>query len=283
MDYSDRIGEAKRWMAERLGERISLDEAAEAAAFSKYHFHRIFAAVSGETPAAFIKRLRLEKSAGMLAYIRSAPVTEIALECGFATPSAFARDFKARFGVTPRAYRERPAAIAGSGSPAARASGQPPEATADFSWTIRRVEPMRLAEAAREGRYDRAAGAAWSALMRRWFSSGRTRAPELAVGIAWDNPGVTDEARCRYSACAVLGEAEVVPAGLRETILPASTCLSVSWRGPRGDYASAYEYLYGVALPESESEPADSPAFELYRSITRGPSVDVDLYLPLAE
>jgi len=277
MDYEERIGRAKRWMAERLGEPLALEDAAAAAAFSKYHFHRIFKSVCGETPAAFMKRLRVEKAANMLAFMRDTPVTDIAMECGFATPSAFARDFKARFGVTPKTYRKRPL-----DAPALERRDATEQESVTFPWSIEYIDAVRLAEARREGRYDRAAGAAWSALMRRWFASGRRRPPERALGIAWDNPGVTDEARCRYSACVPLGDAEALPAGLDELRLPGGSCLVLHWRGHRRDYSAAYDYLYRIALSECDGLPADSPAFEVYGDMGRGPVVAVDLCLPLA-
>jgi AraC family transcriptional regulator len=264
-------------MADRLGEPLVLDDAAAAAAFSKYHFHRIFKAVAGETPSAFLRRLRLEKAAHLLAFMRDTPVTDVAMDCGFATPSAFARDFKARFGVTPMAYRKRPHDGASSG-----ASDPSPPPDGDYSWSIVHFDAMRLAEARREGRYDRAAGAAWSALMRRWFSSGRRRPPARAIGIAWDNPGITDEPRCRYSACARLDDAEALPDGLDELRLPENSCLVLRWRGHRRGYSAAYDYLYRIALAECDGLPADSPAFEVYDDIGLGPPVAVDFCLPLA-
>jgi len=74
--------------------------------FSPYHFHRIFAAFTGEPLAAFIRRLRLECAAQRLVHL-DASVTEIALDAGYETPAAFTRAFSAHFGVAPSAYRGR--------------------------------------------------------------------------------------------------------------------------------------------------------------------------------
>ena len=46
-----------------LGEPLHLEELARVACFSPFHFHRIFAAFTGEPLAAFIRRLRLERAA----------------------------------------------------------------------------------------------------------------------------------------------------------------------------------------------------------------------------
>jgi AraC family transcriptional regulator len=290
-DYLERVERAKRWAGLRLGFPISLGDMAAEAAFSKYHFHRIFSAIAGESPAAYVQRLRLDKAANLLETHLALSVSEIALDCGFSTPSAFARDFKARFRMTPRAFRARPRPVtplaqAGAAPDAAAgaavAAGTAASPRRDFPWRFDHSEALRLAEARGEGRYDRAAAMAWGRLMGSWFRSGRREAPSPAYGIAWDNPGITREESLRYSACAQLKEGEALPRGLYELELPGSACLVLSFEGSRSGYAEAYTYLYGVALPDSGFLPSDSPCFELYRSLSKGDRASVELWLPLA-
>ncbi|MEO9138997.1 MAG: AraC family transcriptional regulator [Jatrophihabitans sp.] len=59
-----------------------------------------------ESPAARIRRRRLERAAEILA-ARGGPgqVERVALECGFASPEYFSRAFRREFGLSPRAYR----------------------------------------------------------------------------------------------------------------------------------------------------------------------------------
>ena len=91
--------------AERLlGEPIGLDDLARAAELSRFHFHRVFQAAVGETPAQFVERLRLERAA-LLLLAAEIPITELAWEVGFRNPETFARRFRARFEVTARDYR----------------------------------------------------------------------------------------------------------------------------------------------------------------------------------
>ena len=281
-DYLERVERAKRWAGLRLGFPISLADMAAEAAFSKYHFHRIFSAIVGESPAAYVQRLRLDRAANLLETHLALSVSEVALECGFATPSAFARDFKARFGTTPRAFRASPRPLATCALPDAAAIGPTDPPRSDFTWRFDRSAPLRLAEARGEGRYDRAAAMAWGRLMGSWFRSGRKEAPSPAYGIAWDNPGITRENSLRYSACAPLKAGEALPRGLYELALPGSACLVLCFEGSRSGYAEAYTYLYGVALPDSGFLPADSPCLELYHSLSKGDRASVELWLPLA-
>lgn len=59
-----------------------------------------------ESPAARIRRRRLERAAEILA-ARGGPgqVERVALECGFASAEYFSRAFRREFGLSPRAYR----------------------------------------------------------------------------------------------------------------------------------------------------------------------------------
>lgn len=78
---------------------------ARAACFSLRQFHRLMVQLSGETPGAHQRRLRLDRGAWLLLTSR-ATVLDIALETGFENPETFTRAFRARFGITPSAFRK---------------------------------------------------------------------------------------------------------------------------------------------------------------------------------
>ena len=78
---------------------------ARMAHLSPYHFLRSFKAATGVTPHQWLLRARLHKAATQLATSR-APVTDIALEVGFADLSNFTHTFRAEFGASPRQYRQ---------------------------------------------------------------------------------------------------------------------------------------------------------------------------------
>lgn len=68
---------------------------------------QLYRAFNGtESPAARIRRRRLERAAEILAG-RSGPgqVEKVAVECGFASAEYFSRAFRREFGMSPRAYR----------------------------------------------------------------------------------------------------------------------------------------------------------------------------------
>ena len=105
IDYKKRICEAMNFISKNLNRDLSLDEIAAAASFSKFHFHRVFKSVVGETVANFTKRIRLEYAANKLVSSKDSEITTIAIECGFSSSQNFARAFGKHFGITPTEYR----------------------------------------------------------------------------------------------------------------------------------------------------------------------------------
>lgn len=69
---------------------------------SRFHFDRLIAAGVGEGPAAFRRRLLLERAAWRLTGATS--VTDAGLEAGYGSTEAFSRAFSRAYGVTPSRF-----------------------------------------------------------------------------------------------------------------------------------------------------------------------------------
>src|SRR5215475_13444497 len=89
-EYAARMNRVVDHIQSHLSEPLDLERIAAIACFSPFHFHRLFCAWMGETLQVFVQRLRLERAAQMLVFDRCKGITEIALECGFSGPGAFA-------------------------------------------------------------------------------------------------------------------------------------------------------------------------------------------------
>jgi AraC-like DNA-binding protein len=99
-----RAVEAAMWIDANASEPIDLESAAREAGLSPYHFLRTFAAVLGVTPHQYLVRSRLRRAARLLAD-GDRPITDVALDVGFADLSNFVRTFHRAAGVSPRAFR----------------------------------------------------------------------------------------------------------------------------------------------------------------------------------
>jgi AraC-like DNA-binding protein len=84
---------------------LTLDELAEIADLSKFHFLRQFAQVVGMTPGAYLRTLRLCHAARLLRRSH-ASILEIALRVGFADHPSFSRAFARHMGMTPSEYQK---------------------------------------------------------------------------------------------------------------------------------------------------------------------------------
>ena len=103
-EYERRVNRVVDHISQHLGDALSFNALARVAAFSPFHFHRVFRAITGETLFGFIQRLRLERSAGTLLTAPDRSILEVALDNGFSSAATFARAFKAHFGMSATAW-----------------------------------------------------------------------------------------------------------------------------------------------------------------------------------
>lgn len=85
---------------------MSLDSLADVAALSRFHFHRVYTAVVGETAANTVRRMRLHRAAVALVQ-GTDPIPAIALAVGYPRPASFSRAFAGHCCLTPAAFRNR--------------------------------------------------------------------------------------------------------------------------------------------------------------------------------
>lgn len=94
------------YMTAHLEDDVGLDDLAEAACFSPFHFIRAFAETMGMPPHRYLSRLRLERAKSLLS-LGTMPIAEIAVACCFSSQSSFTRAFGRATGLTPLAYRQQ--------------------------------------------------------------------------------------------------------------------------------------------------------------------------------
>jgi AraC family transcriptional regulator len=100
-----RIVETALWIDAHSHEPIDLDSAAQQFGASAFHFLRLFSGVLGVTPHQYLVRSRLRHAARLLCD-DSRPITEVALDVGFADLSNFVRTFHRAARVSPRVFRK---------------------------------------------------------------------------------------------------------------------------------------------------------------------------------
>ncbi len=103
------VTRAKSMIESNLGQPdLNVASLASSLGISTRQLQRAFAE-EGVSPSDYIRGLRLDRAARMLADHGpgSLSITRIAYDCGFGSSSQFARDFKSRYENSPRDYRAR--------------------------------------------------------------------------------------------------------------------------------------------------------------------------------
>ncbi len=103
-EYADKFIFVCNYITEHCTEDLSLDEVARIAGFSKYHFSRLFKQFTNETFYKYLNQRRIEYAERLLANSEFS-VTEVALQAGFPSLSAFIRMFKLFKQCTPTEFR----------------------------------------------------------------------------------------------------------------------------------------------------------------------------------
>jgi transcriptional regulator GlxA family with amidase domain len=104
--HDDVFGELELWILEHLDANLTVGTLAQRMSMSERHFARLFSQRVGMSPAAYVRRVRvdearrrIEEGAGRL--------KQVARSCGFADEQTLRRCFRQLVGVTPTDYRAR--------------------------------------------------------------------------------------------------------------------------------------------------------------------------------
>jgi AraC family transcriptional regulator len=258
--YEDRLLRVLDHIAENPAGDLSLDALADVAAMSRFHWHRVFHAMTGETAAHAVRRIRLHRAAVWLVQ-SDMPLEEIAEKAGYGSPRSLARAFALQYGCSPAAFRK-------NGELIAERLRTPKGETPVFPVDITDQPPRRVAAVAHTGPYPEIGGA-FEKLSAIISARGLWPAVRGGVAVYYDDPAAVEAAALRSHAGFVLDEAAAMPAGLDEVRLAAGPAALLHFRGPYAGLEAAYSYLYGTWLAQSGREPADAPVYEVYLN---GPS-----------
>jgi AraC family transcriptional regulator len=262
------VNRALDYIEVNLAGNLSLALIAGAACVSPFHFQRMFRAVMGETPHAFVLRRRLENALGDISLGCRQPLTDIALRRGFSSLSDFSRNFRKHFGCSPRkldletclAGRRRSLDETLAGVSGIR--GSTADDAQEFSVTLRDL-PERTVQYIRVHRpFEDGSVQAAAKRLVAWARDAGVEQHQW-LGYLWDQPRLASAADCRYDVavevtcgrrCGEIGVFRFPPMKVAEVVI-------------RGDLAletRAFGWLRDTWLPGSGYLPTDLPAFEAW-------------------
>lgn len=252
-DHEIRIGRVKAHVARHLAGDLSLDGLADVAAISRFHWHRVFRALTGETVAELVRRERLNRAA-ILVVMGTEPLAGVACACGYPNLDSFVRVFRAAFGLTPaearRSGRVPPVLL-------------PPQ-TGDRSMldvTIRDEPPAEVAALPHRGPYTEI-GRNFAELGRALRQAGLVPAGP-GIAIYYDDPVAIPPGELRSHAGVVVAPGAHLPPGLDRLRWPGGRMAVHVHKGPYQGIASAWDAFYRW-LGASKHMEANAPCFDRY-------------------
>lgn len=254
-DYERRLARVVDHIHDNPTGDLSLDALAEVAALSRFHFHRVWLAMIGETLAQTVRRMRLHRAAVALIQ-RAEPLAAVARQVGYPNLSSFSRAFAEVYGLTPAAFRKR-------GELRPLPPTHPKKGPAMFPVILRTDPARRLAALPHRGPYP-LIGQAFEKLAVTVGARGLFSRMGTMVGVYYDSPADVAPEALRSHAGYDCGPETPIEPPLVEVILPAGRHAVLTYRGPYVGLQAAYDQLFGQWLPQSGEEAADSPVFEVY-------------------
>jgi AraC family transcriptional regulator len=250
-----------------IDDELQLERLADLAGFSPFHFHRIFAALMGETVAEYVRRVRLSAAVQRLLHTAE-PVHEIALAVGYETPAAFTKTFRQRYGIAPTALRTMDRAEAFNlllEQPVAN-----PRSQRKIHPEIRLLPDQQVLYARGWGlidqTYHKAADQAFMTLMTYLHEHNLWDIMTVCVGITPDDADVVPHDRCRFDAGVILKQgAHVQPAAeVALQVLPGGRWAVFQHKGTYDTLWQSWNTAYRDWLPRSGETPRDVPPVEVY-------------------
>jgi AraC family transcriptional regulator len=273
------------WIEDRLDEPLKLEQIAERAGLSPYHFSRLFTARMGRSVMAHVRGRRLIRGARRLSEEPDLKLIELALDCGFESQEAFTRAFKRIFGVSPGRFR--------AGFAITPIEGQyPMNASSGISTSVARLPDLvRLdgfSVAGPSRRFDQTTKSEipqlWSALIGALPLKGQL--PSWATyGVVWSSD--REEGSFHYMAGVGIEPNSELPDGFIEKHIPAATYLvfriTLSGAALHPQVKNAMATIWGELIPASGLKVIDSPDFEFYdgRFEPNQPGAVIDFHVPV--
>lgn len=253
-DYRDRIDRVLVHIRDHLDDDLDLDELADIACLSRFHWHRVYRELIGETVWQTVHRLRLSRASLQLTE-SDAPISEIAIRAGYSGRQAFARAFGESYGVSPLRYRAQGGHQLHI-DPGSEKGGE--------MYEIRfETRPgLRIAGFVHTGPY-RDINVTFGKLTAELSTNGPV-AHEAMAAVYLDDPDLVAENQLQSLAGVVLSEGVPVPSAMEHVDLPGGRYAILVHKGPYSELQKAYSYLFGTWLKESGETLRPVPAAEIY-------------------
>lgn len=268
--YETRINRAIALIDRQIDQDLSIERLADEACLSRFHFHRIFSALTGESVHALTTRMRMQRALALTRQGQRPQWKAVAASVGYRSPDVFARAFKRHFGCPPSQFDleqwwqsrpDREALLEVSRYFLRPAPPLPP----DFRVEIATRPAANLIVSRAIGGYlDPALLVAAYERMVEAARSLDIPLPGRLAGASQDDPEIVPLSRCRYDFTLEVPEGTKVPKGLHAARRTAGRWAMTHLTGDFQAVDRAWNLLFKSWLPASGLNLRDAPAEEIY-------------------
>jgi len=234
----------------------TLNNVAIASGMSKFHFHRVYKLVSGETCSETITRLRIARGAAALEGLGTS-ITEAALAAGYASSQAFAKAIKRELSTSASTLRSDPKRLANT----VRTLLEPSHAASKQEFPPTRVEicsldPLEVILVRTKNKYPDLAETYW----RLVEAAGEPQNIRAIIGLPHRDISTFEDADFIFD-CALLPfhAAECLLTDVVSHSIASGTYLLVRHKGPDADLPPALDALYTAVLTQPDIRLANTP------------------------
>lgn len=299
-EYKFRINNVVDYIEKNLVKEFSLAELASISNFSKFHFSRIFQAVTGETCFQLILRLRLEKAASFLLHSNDS-ISGIAYDCGFRSLAVFSKNFKLHFGESASIYRKTKKNSNLNKVNSTSDKNMPPPSlyicniTKSIKWKanmknnisidIKELPAIPVVYIRHIGPYQGNA-ALFEGLFNQLFAWAGPRGildkKDFKTAIVYhDDVNVANQSKLRTSICITAPTDTEVDGEVGKMILEKGKYLVATFVLKPSEFQNAWDWIMGQWFPTSGYQPDDKPCFEFYPEEPKDGAFKVDICVPV--
>ncbi|MEI4716526.1 GyrI-like domain-containing protein [Bacillus cereus] len=285
-EYLRRIYKVQDYIESNINDSLSIEELADVAGFSKFHFHRIFKGIVNESLSRYVNRLKLERATHLLTYRTDMTITDIAYHFGFTDSAVFSRTFKNYYGVSPSQYRNynskncKDVRRISQYNECKKVRGNVEIVTAD---------DINVAYIRHIGTYEELT-IAFPKMIEKLFHYAAKQNYHVfddtkVLTIYHDYHEFTKEYHLRTSLCVTISDESTVETNdVGIMVIPSGKYAVGHFEICQDEYKGAWDFLYGEWLPNSGYKPRDSYPFEVYRNDPKQHPENkhiVDIYVPI--
>lgn len=281
MNNKHLLDKALSYIETHLKQKLRLEDIAEVANYSPWHFHRLFYASYGITVGEYIRKRRMSEASRELAF-SDKPIKQLAAEYQFESQAAFSRSFKSYCGSSPGKLRQHIKCLlsfeAINKKPQKGDSMQSPKIIHKAGF---RVEGITCQSTMKNNTIP----ALWGEFNKMCDTIPNPLNKEEALGICFfeEISEMTDDTPFTYLAGMEVSPNQPTQPGFVSRDVPEADYAVFEHHGSLESLGKTYDSIYGNWLPTSGYERKNSDDFEKYdeRFAFGQPESIMEIWVPL--